>query len=113
MKHLLAACRNVVDTIAAMVDVRAHEIRTGISVIDAVVADDLNTQLLVGTGNPAIAHDLRVMALELMKNGVRPDEIRPLAALHQRLTVLDAEPDDLTMHDVLAAASARQEATSG
>ena len=109
MNRLRAALRNAADTLSASVQLRAHEIRTGITVIDAVAADDLNTQLLVGTGNPAIAHDLRVIALELMKNGVRPDEIRPLAALHQRLTVLDARPDDVTMHDVLTAASARSD----
>ena len=102
MNRLRAALRNAADTLAASVQLRAHEIRTGITVIDAVVADDLNTQLLVGTGNPAIAHDLRVMALDLMKAGVQPDEIPHLAALHQRMRGLHATTDD-----VLAAAVAR------
>jgi len=102
MNRLRAALCNAADTLAASVQLRAHEIRTGITVIDAVVADDLNTQLLVGTGNPAIAHDLRVMALDLMKAGVQPDEIPHLAALHQRMQFLDVSLDD-----VLTAASDR------
>ena len=94
MNRLRAAIRNAADTLAASVQLRAHEIRTGITVIDAVAADDLNTQLLVGTGNPAIAHDLRVMALDLMKAGVQPDEIEHLAHLHQRMRGLDVTPED-------------------
>jgi len=102
MNRLRAALRNVADSLTAMVEVRAHEIRTGITVIDAVAADDLNTQLLMGTGNPAIAHDVRVMALDLMKAGVQPDEILHLAALHQRMQFLDVSLDD-----VMTAASDR------
>jgi len=102
MNRLRAALRNVADSLTAMVEVRAHEIRTGITVIDAVAADDLNTQLLMGTGNPAIAHDVRVMALDLMKAGVQPDEIPHLASLHQRMLGLHATTDD-----VMAAAVAR------
>lgn len=77
-KAVLGLCA----TLRAAADLRAHEIRTGITVIDAVAADDLNTQLLVGTGSPLVAHEVRVMALELVKNGVTTDEVGSLIDLH-------------------------------
>ena len=85
IRRTIKALRDAVDALCAALDLRAHEIRTGISVIDAVAADDLNTQLLVGTGSPVLAQELRIMALELMKNGVAPDELDRLIGLHQRM----------------------------
>ena len=69
----------------AALRLRAHEIRTGITIIDAVAADNLNTQLLIGTGSPVLAQELRVMALELMKDDVTPDDLRRLVGLHRRM----------------------------
>ena len=85
IRRTIKALRDAVDALCAALDLRAHEIRTGISVIDAVAADDLNTQLLIGTGSPVLAQELRVMALELMKNGATPDELDRLIGLHQRM----------------------------
>ena len=82
IRRTIKALRDAIDAMCAALELRAHEIRTGITVIDAVAGDDLNTQLLVGTGSPVIAHEVRVMALELMKNGVTTDEVGSLIDLH-------------------------------
>jgi hypothetical protein len=85
IRRTIKALRDAFDALCAALELRGHEIRTGISVIDAVAADDLNTQLLIGTGSPVLAQELRVMALELMKNGATPDELDRLLGLPQRM----------------------------
>jgi hypothetical protein len=82
---MFCVLRGAFDALQARMQLRAHEIRTGLTVIDAVAADDLNTQLLIGTGSPVLAQELRVMALELEKNGVTPNDLERLVVLRQRM----------------------------
>lgn len=69
-------------------------IKTGLTLVEAVTADDLNSRLLAGVGDAETAHEIRVMALQLMEAGVTTDEVHGLVALYQvakgqNLTVFD------------------------
>lgn len=70
-------------------------IRTGLTLVEAVKADDLNSRLLAGVGDAESAHEIRLMALRLMECGVTEDEIQPLLAHWHRTRFLDVTIDDV------------------
>jgi hypothetical protein len=88
---------------AAIVLERAgSNIKTGLTLVEAVTADDLNSRLLAGVGDAETAHEIRVMALQLMRSGVTTDDVSHLLRLHHRIQFLD-----VTLDDVMTAARER------
>lgn len=83
-------------------------IKTGLTLVEAVTADDLNSRLLAGVGDAETAHEIRVMALQLAQSGVTPDDVTQLLHLHHRIQFLD-----VTLEDVMTVARERLQREEG
>lgn len=92
---MLRTLRALRTNVAACLERRAANTRTGITLVEAVAADDLNSRLLAGVGDAETAHEIRLMALRLMECGVTVDEIEPLLAHWHRTRFLDVTIDDV------------------
>jgi hypothetical protein len=68
----------ILDQIADVLELRATEARTGTTLIEAVAADEFNTQLRLLTTNDEERATLRRMTLALAKFGVTEDELEPM-----------------------------------
>ena len=62
----------------AWLDLREAELRTGFTLIEAVAAEEANIELLACVGSEQAAAEVRQMALELAKCGVRLEDVEPM-----------------------------------
>ncbi|MBF4578939.1 hypothetical protein [Frigoribacterium sp. VKM Ac-2530] len=98
-RRILRALSTGVDAASAALELRAHEIRTGITVIDAVAADDVTSQMQAVGLSEIGRRDVRLMALQLAVAGVRLDDLPALIHLHYRSKHIDAlTPEERRLH---------------
>jgi hypothetical protein len=67
--------RKFFETISAMIDLRATEIREGITLAEAVAADATRGELLAVTGSQFEVQKALEMSVELAKNGINDSEL--------------------------------------
>lgn len=87
--------RQAIATLAASLELWATELRTGTRLIEAVETDTLNTELLAATGSKEAAADVRQMAIDLAKLGIRNDDLLPMASLYHIARALDIDAEDI------------------
>ena len=71
--------RAALDSMAASLELRAAEVRTGTTLIEAVAADRFNTELRMLTGTEAGRDDLREATILVAKMGLTSEDIEPMA----------------------------------
>ena len=71
---MIKAIRAALNEFAAIAEVRAAEIRTGITLIEAVAADEFETQLLAISGSTDAADRARAVAIRAAISGISPEE---------------------------------------
>jgi len=64
------------DDLASGLEHRAATMRTGVTIIEAVAADEFEVELLAITGSTQAASDAREVALDAAKCGLTPDQAR-------------------------------------
>lgn len=88
--------RNFFDTISAMFELRATEIRTGITLTEAVAADATRVELLAITGSQHEVQKALEMSVELAKNGINdPELLEQMIRYWYRGQMLGISHDDL------------------
>lgn len=93
--------RALFDAARAVLERRAAEIRFGTDLMRTVRLDDVVSQLRVGTGSQEGAEAAAEVALELMKNGVRAEDVEHLARTWHHSELMDEL--GVSTVDVLAA----------
>lgn len=78
MKNMMQSIRNLGESLSAAFELRATEFRDGISLIEAVAANDFETQLRAVTTSEEERVDIRQCALVCAQLGVSSDELPDL-----------------------------------
>lgn len=103
---MIRALRAAVDAVAAVLERRAAEVRFGTDLMQAVHADNVLSQLRAATGSDEVSVAMAGMALDLTKNGARPDEVEELIrGMH---FARQAAEFGVTMGDIAIAAQERR-----
>jgi len=92
---MIRSIRAALDTLAAALEQRAQQIRSGATLTQAVATDNLTSQLRDGIGDTGLVNETLAIAIDLTKSGLHPDEAEGLVNLRYRL-----RPRVLSIDDV-------------
>ncbi|WP_223690095.1 hypothetical protein [Leifsonia poae] len=71
--------RQFFDALASVIELRAAEASKGVLLVEAIAADEFETQLRTLTANADERAALRRMAIQLAQLGIREEQIEPMA----------------------------------
>ncbi|MEO5920639.1 MAG: hypothetical protein ABIQ01_05790 [Pseudolysinimonas sp.] len=82
------------DTLTARFELRTAELRAGVTLIEAAAVDRFETDLLAVTG-PLGRDDVRALAIEAAKMGLRTTDLVPMAQVYHRAQAVDLDADGI------------------
>lgn len=86
---------SALDNLTARFELYATEVRTGITLIEAVEADATMTQIQAITGHRAITQEVLDICVDLMKTGLTPDDVADGLRFKWRMEALGVTNEDL------------------